>query len=115
VLRATRDLLPAWAAILVCGGAAAAARFGAEGAVTLAMASEALRGAALGALWLRDRGAWMAWGANTAWTWTLYSLGGVVDVRFVGDPRAGVAAVAVLAVACVAAAFWALRRPPARD
>ena len=31
---------------------------------------EALRGAALGALWVRDRGAWMACAANAAWTWT---------------------------------------------
>jgi hypothetical protein len=117
VLRAVRDLLPAWGALVVCGAAAAAARFGADGVATLAMAVEALRGAALGAIWLRDRGTWMAWGANAAWMWTLGSLarGGLIDVRFAVDPSAGVPTLAVLAVGCGAAALWALRRPPARD
>jgi hypothetical protein len=111
VLRATRALLPAWAALLVCGAAAAAARFGAEGAVGLFLVVEALRGIVLAALWLRDRGAWMAVAANAAWMWGLGSIvrGGLVDVRFAAEPDAGVPALVVLAAAVGAAAFWSLR------
>jgi len=112
VLRATRGLLPAWAALLACGGAAAAARFGIEGTLGMALAVEALRGMVLGAIWVRDRGAWMAVGANAAWTWTLGSVmrGGLVDVRFATEPDAGIPALAVLAAATVAAVL-ATRRP----
>lgn len=84
VLRATHGLLPTWAALLVCGAAAAAARFGVEGAVGLVLAGEAIKGIVLGGLWVRDRGAWMAVAANTAWTWTMGSVvgGGLLDIRF---------------------------------
>jgi hypothetical protein len=111
VLRATRALLPAWAALLACGAAAAAARFGVEGTVGLSLAVEALRGIVLGAIWMRDRGAWMAVGANTAWTWGLGSIvrGGLLDVRFATEPDAGLPALVVLAAGAGAAAFWSLR------
>ncbi len=84
VLRATRGVLPVWVALLVCGAAAAAARFGVEGAMGVVLAGEAIKGAALGAIWTKDRGAWMAVAANTAWTWTIGSVvgGGLLDVRF---------------------------------
>jgi hypothetical protein len=84
VLRATRRLLPTWAALLVCGAAATAARFGVEGAMGVVLAVEAIKGVALGAIWVKDRGAWMAVAANTAWTWTIGSVvgGGLLDVRF---------------------------------
>lgn len=84
VLRATRGPLPTWAALLVCGAAAAAARYGVEGALGLVLAGEAIKGAALGAVWVKDRGAWMAVAANTAWTWAIGPVvgGGLLDVRF---------------------------------
>ncbi len=84
VLRATNGPLPTWAAVGVCGAAAAAARFGVEGAVGLALAGEAIKGIVLGGLWVRDRGAWMAVAANTAWTWAMGSVvgGGLLDIRF---------------------------------
>jgi hypothetical protein len=84
VLRATRGPLPTWAALVVCGAAAAAARFGMEGVIGVVLAGEAVKGAALGAIWVKDRGAWMAVAANTAWTWTIGSVvgGGLLDVRF---------------------------------
>ena len=84
VLRATRGALPTWGALLVCGAAAAAARFGVEGALGLVLAAEVIKGAVLGAIWVRDRGAWMAVAANTAWTWAIGSVvgGGLLDVRF---------------------------------
>jgi hypothetical protein len=84
VLRVTRGMLPTWTALLVCGAAAAAARFGVEGAMGLVLAGEAIKGAVLGAVWVKDRGAWMAVAANTVWTWTIGSVvgGGLLDVRF---------------------------------
>jgi hypothetical protein len=84
VLRVTRGPLPTWAALLACGAAAAAARFGVEGAMGVVLAAEALKGVVLGAVWVKDRGAWMAVAANTAWTWAIGSVvgGGLLDVRF---------------------------------
>jgi len=113
VLRATRGLLPWWAALASCGAAAAAARWGLEGAVTMALAVEALRGVALACVWVRDRGAWMAVAANTAWTWGLGGLvhGGLVDLRFAGEAEAGagIAALVAAAVAAAAGCVWAAR------
>lgn len=84
VLRVVRGSLPTWGALVVCGAAAAAARYGVEGALSLVLAAEAVKGVALGAIWVKDRGAWMAVAANTAWTWTVGSVvgGGLLDVRF---------------------------------
>ncbi len=115
VLRATRALLPWWAALLACGAAAAAARFGVDGAVGLALGVEALRGVALGAVWVRDRGAWMAVGASTAWRWGLESLahGGLFDVRFAAEADASLQALGVLALAAAAAVVWSRRSPRA--
>jgi hypothetical protein len=115
VLRATRGILPAWAALLACGAAAAAARLGVEGTVGLALLIEGLRGLALGAIWIRDRGAWMAVGANAAWTWTLMHVmhGGVFDVRFATEADAGIPALAVLLAAALPALLSATRRPVA--
>jgi hypothetical protein len=116
VLRLARGRLPAWTGLLVCGAAAAAARFGVSGAVGLALAVEGLRGVALGALWMRDRGAWMACGANTAWMVTLGPIvhGGLVDVRFAVEPDAGLPALVVTAVVALAASLWALAGAQAR-
>jgi len=110
VLHATRGLLGTPAAIAVCGGTAAAARLGLDGAWTVALLSEALRGIALGAIWVRDRGAWMAIAASAVWTWTLGPLthGGLLDVRFVKEPDATAPAVAVLVVTAGAAFAWAV-------
>jgi len=115
VLRATRGLLPAWAALLACGAGAAAAGFGVGHAAGLALVIEALRGVILGAIWIRDRGAWMAVGANAAWTWTLFSVmrGGVLDVRFATEADAGFPALAVLLAAALAAGL-STRRAPAQ-
>jgi hypothetical protein len=109
VLRVTRGLLPPWASLLACGAAAAAARFGHDGVVGLALAVEGLRGLALGALWVRDRGAWMAVGANAAWMWVLGSIarGGLLDVRFATESDAGLPAVAAAAIAAAVAVAWA--------
>ena len=112
VLRATAALLPSGLALAACGAAAAAARWGADGVLGLAVAVEAVRGVAMGAIWMRDRGAWMAVGASAAWTWALGSLvrGGLLDVRFATEGDAGLPALLVLAVGAVAASAWALAR-----
>jgi hypothetical protein len=112
VLRATRGLLPAWAALAACAAAAAAGRFGLEGALGLSLLIEGLRGVALGCVWIRDRGAWMAVGASTAWTWTLHSVvrGGLLDVRFATDSDAGVPALVTVALAAALALAWAVAR-----
>jgi len=116
VLRATRGLLGAPAAVAVCGGAAAAARLGLDGALTLAVLAEALRGIALGALWVRDRGAWMAIAANTAWTWAAGPIvhGGLFDVRFTTELGAGAPAIGGLAITAAAALCWVAIRDPDR-
>ena len=105
VLRTTRGLAPRWVSLLACGMAAAAARFGVDGAVGAALAAEALRGVALGALWIHDRGVWVAWAANASWMWTLGSVlhGGLLDVRFVTEPDDAVSTLVVLAIVAVGA------------
>jgi hypothetical protein len=112
VLRATRGLLPWWGSLLACGACAAAARYGMQGTLGLSLAIEGLRGIALGALWLRDRGAWIAIAANAAWTWTLLSVahGGLLDLRFAGQSEASVPMAVVVAAAAIAAVLWARRR-----
>jgi hypothetical protein len=112
VLRATRGLLPWWVSLLACGAGAAAARFGLEGVLGVGLLVEALRGVALGSLWLADRGAWMAVGANAAWSWTLGAIvrGGLVDVRFAVEGDASPAALVVAAAAAIGAVLWARRR-----
>ena len=112
VLRATRGLLPWWVSLAATGACAAAAQFGLQGVLSLGLAAEAMRAVALGALWLRDRGAWMAVAANAMWTWTL-AAGGVVDLRFLGGGDASVAGLAVTTVAAVIAVAWASRALPA--
>jgi hypothetical protein len=114
VLKVTRGLLPAWVALVACGGAAAAARLGVEGVVGVPLLVEGLRGVALGAIWIRDRGAWMAVAASAAWSWTLGSVvrGGLLDVRFGVEAEASPPALATVALGAVLACVWAAR---ARD
>jgi hypothetical protein len=110
VVRATR-LLPVGVTLVACGLAAAAARFGADGRVDGALAIEGLRGAVFGALWVRDRGAWMACAANAVWTWTMgpVTSGGLLDVRFAVARGAGPASIAVVAAVAAVAAAVAIR------
>jgi hypothetical protein len=119
MLRLARGVLPPWSALLLCGVAAAAARFGTAGAAGVALAAEAFRGVALAGLWVRDRGAWMACAANAAWALVLGPVthGGLLDVRFAAEADTGGHALAVAAVAGVAAvcaSLWALLPARAR-
>lgn len=111
VLRIGRPLLGTPVALLVCAAAAAAVRSGAADATALAIAVEGIRGLALSLLWIRDRGAWMAIAANSAWTWGLDSVtrGDLFDVRFHAEPASSVQALAVLVGVTAAAAWWVRR------
>jgi len=113
VLKVARSLGGFGASVAVCGAAGAAARLGADHVTAVAVLVEALRGAALGAVWMRDRGAWMAVGASTAWVWVLDAAtgGALLDVRMGGaEPAGSVAALVVVAVAAAVAVGWARGR-----
>jgi hypothetical protein len=108
------------AALAACAVANLAATVGAGSSNAAGITGAALGGVAFGALWLRDRGAWLAWGAHTAWLWSMGTLarGGVLDVRAVagswggGDTglAGGWASVVGLAPCAAAAVVWARRR-----
>jgi hypothetical protein len=117
VLRTVSPLAPSTIALAACGAAAAAARFGTTtGATPIELATAALRGIALAALWRRDRGAWMAVAANAAWTWATGSVarGGLLDMDFAptlwggGDARfdGSLAGLVVLTLLAAAAIAW---------
>lgn len=93
--------------VLACGLTSAAAAYGDLGAAQpWAIAVQGLLGIVFGSLWVRDRGAWPAWGAHTAWLFTtsLLMQGGIFDARvFAGTwgggdagPLGGTAAVIAL-------------------
>jgi membrane protease YdiL (CAAX protease family) len=87
VIRAFRHACPPGVLLAICGGAAAAAEYGTLGApsdVTVPrLVVAGLLGVGFAALWLRDRGAWMAFGAHTAWSLATGAAigGGLFDVR----------------------------------
>lgn len=103
--------------LAVCGLAGVAFRFGTEpAAATTSLVFAGFASVALGALWLRDRGAWLAVGANALLTFVSGPLahGAILDVRM---PAPAVALDASwVAVACgVASAASAIvwcRMPP---
>jgi hypothetical protein len=101
VLTATRDLIGTAGAMGACGVAAAAARFGIDGVVTPALLADGLRGVALSTVWMRDRGAWAAVAANTAWTLTAGPLvhGALFDLSASTDVATSAPGLVVLALA----------------
>lgn len=83
VLRALGPRATLRTKVAVCAAAGVAWRFGIQpGAPWPALAFSGLAGAALAALWIRDRGAWLAVGANAAFTFTTGTLaqGALLDV-----------------------------------
>jgi hypothetical protein len=94
--------------VLACGLTSAAAAYGDIGpSAPSAIAAQGLLGIVFGALWVRDRGAWPAWGAHTAWLFTTSALmqGGIFEARVASStwggadagPLGGMAAVIALA------------------
>jgi hypothetical protein len=119
VLRAilgVRSTLPRVVACAVTSGAAA---YG-DGATARGVFVQAALGLVFGALWIRDRGAWMAWGAHTAWLFTsaLLLSGGLFDARVAAGSwgggaagaLAGSAAVVALVPVALGVLAWAARR-----
>jgi hypothetical protein len=123
VLRAFRKTCGVGPLLLVCGAAGAAAEYGALGGAGDASPVQWLIAGSLAilfaSLWLVDKGAWIAFGAHTAWTTGTGTLirGGLLDLRSSITPWGGgdagvsgsLATLVALAPFTVVAAVWALR------
>jgi hypothetical protein len=123
VLRVVPGQTPSWMKLVACGLASAAATYGEGLTVTPALLAAGLGGVAYGALWLKDRGAWLAWGAHAAFLWASSTLarGALVDVRAApnawggGDMWLGAGWSAVVAIAIVCAgALLVTRAAPSK-
>jgi hypothetical protein len=83
-LRALVSVEQPIAKVLACGVTSAAAAYGELGGSSpRAIVAQGFLGIVFGALWVRDRGAWPAWGAHTAWLFTTGALmqGGIFEAR----------------------------------
>jgi hypothetical protein len=118
VLRVVPTTATTWIRLAACGLASVAATYG-EGLVApAALAAAGLGGVACGALWIRDRGAWRAWGAHAAFAWASSTLarGALIDVRAAptawggGDLWLGAGWSAALAMAIVCAGALVVTR-----
>lgn len=114
VIRAFWKVAPAPVLVVICGLAAAAGRMSDPTATHLEIAYNAALAVAFASAWVFDRGAWMAVGAHTAWTFATMTLGrgAIFDVKPAGgasfhDDVAVLAALSFVAIA--SAAFSALR------
>jgi len=121
-LRVLVSVESTWPKVLACGLTSAAAALGDPSASPRAVVVQALLGIVFGALWVRDRGAWPAWGAHTAWLFTTSALmqGGFFEARVASSswgggsagPLGGTAAIVALLpiVAGAVAGITRLRR-----
>jgi hypothetical protein len=119
VLTALRGWVSPAASIAICAVAGAAASFGEGNASPGELLVAALASAAFAALWIRDRGAWLAVGAHAGFVFATGTLarGALLDVRSALGPWGGGDAglpgsLAVAVVVGVSAAFaiaWAIR------
>lgn len=115
MVHAERDVLR----LLACGLTSAGAALGEPHPTATSVLASAFGGIAVGALWLRDRGAWKAWGAHTAFRFGAGALvgGALWDVRTRGIAGGdlGLASstlgVIVLGVAAVVAVALVARSP----
>ena len=122
VLRALGGWPSPAAAALVCGVASAAARLGVPGSVPVEVAIAGVSGVAFAALWQRDRGAWMAVGANAAFAFTTGPLLHYASLEVTFNPTlwgggdkeaAGSATVlAVVVLLSLGALAWSARTTP---
>ncbi|MDB4933958.1 MAG: hypothetical protein JWP87_930 [Labilithrix sp.] len=106
--------------VLACGLTSAAAAYGEVGATApSAVVAQGLLGIVFGSLWVRDRGAWPAWGAHTAWLFATSALmqGGIFEARVASTswggadagPLGGTAAVIALAPLAAGALAGSIR------
>lgn len=115
VLRALGPRASVGLRLAVCAAAGVAYRFGTDPAATpWSLGVAALLAVGFSGLWIADRGAWLAWGANAAFSLVLGPLaqGAVLDVRAVGASLDG--GPLGLVVAAGFAAF-SVRRALARE
>jgi hypothetical protein len=77
--------------VVACGVTSAGVALGRSDASARSVVVAALLGIVMGALWVRDRGAWMAFGAHTAFRFTLDTLfaGGILQLRLSADHWSG--------------------------
>ncbi len=111
--------------VLACGITSAGAALGRPDATARMVFAAALLGVVFGTLWVRDRGAWQPWAANTAFSFATGTLlsGGIVQARLADDAWAGgsagmlggTAATIALVPLAFLALTWTVRRisPPA--
>jgi hypothetical protein len=121
VLRVVPGEVPVSMKLAACGLASSAAAYGEGVAVAPALVTAGLGGVAYGALWLKDRGAWLAWGAHAAFLWAASTLarGALIDVRAApsawggGDMwlGAGWSAVVAMAIVCAGALVFTRAAP----
>jgi len=105
--------------VIACGVTSAGAALGRSDASARSIVVATVLGIAFGALWVRDRGAWMPWGAHTAFRFATDTLiaGGIVQARLTpsawsgGDAGvfAGTAAVVALLPVATAAIVLTMR------
>ena len=123
VLRVVSGWSRGWAAVAACALAAGARVWFLEDTTPQSAIVAAAAGAALACVWLVDKGAWMAVGANTAWIFASATLthGVGVDVRGGPGPWGGeglgltggrTSALAMGVIAAIAVAWWRRRREP---
>ncbi|MBX3187376.1 MAG: CPBP family intramembrane metalloprotease [Labilithrix sp.] len=118
-MRALVSLDVPWLKALACGVTSAAAASGEPAAAPRAVVVTGLLGIVFGALWVRDRGAWAAWGAHTAWLFGTGALmqGGAFDAHVAmnawgggnAGPLGGDAAIVALLPLAVGAIAGTLR------
>ena len=77
--------------VIACGLTSAAAAYAEPTASPQGVVATGLLGIVFGALWVRDRGAWPAWGAHIAWLFTSSALmqGGVFEARVLASTWGG--------------------------
>lgn len=119
VLRTMTQVQSATLRVLACGLTSAAAALGDFTTTPTKAAAQALLGFGFGALWIKDRGAWMPWAAHTVFAFGTGTLlqGGLFNVRAApglwGGSDAGIPGSLALVVGLlpigVVALVWARR------
>lgn len=86
-----RDSVNPLVKVLSCGATSAGAAIGRPDATAKTIMAAALLGVVFGALWLRDRGAWQPWAANTGFRYATSTLvsGGIIHHRLANNAWAG--------------------------
>ncbi|AKV03217.1 hypothetical protein AKJ09_09880 [Labilithrix luteola] len=117
VLRALAGTSSAVPKVIACGVIGAAAAIGEPGTALATVAVELILGLGFGALWIHDRGAWLAWGAHTSWLFVNALLlgGGMFEARVAATswgggnagPLGGMAAVLALLPVASVSILWA--------